>query len=129
MHLALIRSIQELSMKRPGFYVLVQIPTNAVSVARSFPGKGQIGNMGTGTYFYTLRTGFMHPSEGIGSCGLLFKDQRRTADAVGYKIDSHLYAVGNLNERNATIHSVFLPVKGHGSFNFAVAAPLCAGDS
>jgi hypothetical protein len=69
--------------------------------------------------------------------GLLFKDQRRTADPVGYEVDSHLHAVGNLNERNTTIHAVFLTVKRSLSFwseqrtrflrTTSGAGVLCAG--
>jgi hypothetical protein len=60
---------------------------------------------------------------------LLLEDKRRTADPVGYEVDRHLNAVGNLNERNPTIHAVLVPIEGHGSCDFAMAAPFCASNS
>jgi hypothetical protein len=37
---------------------------------------------------------------------LLLEDKRRTANPVGYEVDRHLNAVGNLNKRNSTVHAV-----------------------
>ena len=46
--------------------------------------------------------------------GLLFsKRQRRSADSVSLKVDTHLYAVGDLDKGNAAVHPVFLPVESH----------------
>src|SRR6516165_41341 len=62
------------------------------------------------------------------STRLLLEDERRSADSVGYEGDGHLNAVGNLDKRNAAIHSELLTVKGHSSCNFAVTAAFCSRD-
>jgi hypothetical protein len=52
---------------------------------------------------------------------LLLKDQRRTADAFDLEGDGHFDAIGNLDEGNAAIHSVFFAVEGHRPVNGAGA--------
>jgi hypothetical protein len=45
--------------------------------------------------------------------GLLLEHQGWTTDSIPFEVDTHLDAVGNLYERYAAVHSVFLAVKGH----------------
>ena len=49
---------------------------------------------------------------------LLLKDQGRPADSLSLEGDSHLDAVGDLNEGNAAVHPVILTVEGHRPLNF-----------
>jgi hypothetical protein len=44
---------------------------------------------------------------------LFLKDHRRSADSLSLEIDGHLYVVGDLDERNAAVHAVLLPVENH----------------
>jgi hypothetical protein len=48
---------------------------------------------------------------------LFLEGHWRSADPLSLKIDSHLDAVGDLDEGNAFIHPVILTVKGHGPLN------------
>ena len=41
---------------------------------------------------------------------LFLKDQQRPADSLPLEVDSYLDAVGNLDERDATIHAELLAV-------------------
>src|SRR5271157_5592793 len=43
----------------------------------------------------------------------MLNEQRRTADVLAMEVDIHLNAVGDLDERNATVHPVVFAVKGH----------------
>src|SRR5271157_1533272 len=52
-------------------------------------------------------------------CWLWFENQRRPADALPLEVDSHLNAVGDLDEGNAAVHPVILAIKGHCPFNLA----------
>src|SRR5215469_14257554 len=80
---------------------------------------------------FTLgRTGVLH----LNACktiselpvrsSLLLKDQWRTANAVDYEINRYLNAIGNLDERNAAIHTVVLSIKSHCPGNLPMAGPL-----
>ena len=60
-------------------------------------------------------------------CRLVLKNYRRPADPLCLKSDGHLDAVRDLDERNATVHSVVFAVKGHGSFNLAHAFAFAVG--
>jgi hypothetical protein len=64
-----------------------------------------------------------HPApethHGSDSWRLLLKGQRRPAGSVCLEIDNHTDAVGDLYERNTTVHPVLLTVKGHRSHNCA----------
>ena len=55
---------------------------------------------------------------------LFLKNQGRTADALHLEVDTHLDAVGDLDEGNAAVHSVVLTVEGHCPFDLAYACPL-----
>ena len=50
---------------------------------------------------------------------LLLEDQRRPADSLPLEINSHLDAVGDLDEGNALIHPVVPTVEGHCPFDRA----------
>jgi hypothetical protein len=41
---------------------------------------------------------------------VFLKDQRRPADSLPLEVDSYLDAVGNLDERDATVHAELLAV-------------------
>src|ERR1700681_3266758 len=42
---------------------------------------------------------------------LWLKNHRRPADSLRLEVDSHLHAVGDLDEGNAPVHPVVLPVE------------------
>ena len=46
---------------------------------------------------------------------LLLKNKRRTTGSLTAKVDRHLDAVSDLDERNATVHPVIFAVKSHGT--------------
>jgi hypothetical protein len=52
---------------------------------------------------------------------LLLEYQRRPADSLCLEVDSHLDAVGDLDEGNAAVHTEFLTVERHGPFNCPLA--------
>src|SRR5271170_6596335 len=54
---------------------------------------------------------------------LLLEDHWRSADPRGMEINSNLHTIGNLDEGDAAVHPVFLPIEGHGSCNRACACP------
>jgi hypothetical protein len=55
---------------------------------------------------------------------LLAERQRRSADSLSLKVDTHLYAVGDLDKGNAAFHPVFLPVESHRPRNRARPSPF-----
>jgi hypothetical protein len=57
---------------------------------------------------------------------LWLKGDWGSADPLGLEVDSYLDAVGNLDERDATIHPVLLTVEGHHPFDRARASPLAS---
>jgi hypothetical protein len=57
---------------------------------------------------------------GVLPVGLFFKVQWRTGGSLRLQIDSHLDAISDLNERNATVHSEFLAVEGHCPLHFTL---------
>jgi hypothetical protein len=54
----------------------------------------------------------------------LLKGNWRPADPFWLKADTHLDAVGDPDERNPAVHSMFLAVEGHGPGNRARASPF-----
>jgi hypothetical protein len=50
---------------------------------------------------------------------LLLKIHWRTADARPLQVDSHLDAVGDLDEGNAAVHALLLTIEGHCPLNSA----------
>src|SRR5438552_6109391 len=58
------------------------------------------------------------------SAGRLWLESNwRPADALRFKVDSHLNAVRNLNEGNTAVHPIVLAVEGHCPVNLARAGP------
>ena len=57
------------------------------------------------------------PAAGKVAGRLLLKHQRRPADSLPLEVDSHLNAVGDLDEGDALIHPVILTVEGHCPFD------------
>ena len=56
--------------------------------------------------------------------GLLFKEQRRSADPLHLEVNCDLHAVGNSDERNAAVHPELLAIERHCSFDLSRALPL-----
>ena len=48
---------------------------------------------------------------------LVLQGHGRSADSLGFEIDTHLDPVGDLNEGNAAVHPVLLTVKCHRPLN------------
>jgi hypothetical protein len=54
-----------------------------------------------------------------GNKWLLLKYQGRSAYSLPFEVDCHLDPISDLDERNATVHTVVLAVEGHRPFNLA----------
>jgi hypothetical protein len=54
-------------------------------------------------------------------CHLLLKNHVRAADSLALEVYIYFNTVGNLDKGDATVHSEFLPVKGHRTGNLTCA--------
>ena len=51
----------------------------------------------------------------------LVQGQGRAADSLSLEVEGYVDMVGDLDERDALVHSVVLPVEGHYPFDFTYA--------
>ena len=78
-------------------------------------------------YFFTFRVGDFSTAtelikiklreEIVKPCWPLLYIHRRPADSLRSEVDGHFNAVGNLNEGNAFVHPVILPIECHRPFD------------